>query len=316
MKNIKSYQLFLEDKKVEINDSIRSTITQFLISQERISGLYFSNFDLIEDDNGREKFIIAYTQVGRDGEKPPIDKVVFDIIDYYTWGLEYKYGKGDFEFDNTWRNPKVKTLETAIKDMKTNLLRQIVCNDISKKQVEPNDDDKKLIDKIFNSPNIWEKTKKKTKEILEIINKYDIEDIEDRSVEFTDELVNWRNPKPPMFGWYYKNGWHGLSGKGNIDDTTCRLIWDVWWQINSTNTEVKTIEGFLKVTEPCIYFNLNDNGHKYENLLEVEKVVDRMVTRFKQLYDFKDVLLPYHRETRRYDPNSNISDYQITFILK
>ena len=108
MKNIKSYQLFLEDKKVEISESTRSIIIQFLISQERLSGLHFSNFDLIEDDNGREKFIIAYTKEGPNGEKPAMDKMVFDIIDYYTWGLESKYDKGDYEFDNTWRNTKTK----------------------------------------------------------------------------------------------------------------------------------------------------------------------------------------------------------------
>jgi len=315
MKNVKSYKLFLEDKKVEDNDSLRNTIIQFLISQEKISGLHFSNFDLIKDDKGREKFIIAYTQNGPNGEKPPMDKRIFDIIDYYTWGLESKYGKGDYEFDNTWRSPRLKTLVTALKDMKTNILREIVCNDITKKQVEPNNDDKKLIDKIFNSSNVWENVKKKSQEILSIINKYDIEEIEDRSLEFTDEVTGW-NPRI-MFAWYYSNGWHGLKGTEDIDDTTCRLIWDAWYQINSTNTKVKTIEQLLKAIKPCIYFDLTDgDGYKPKNLLELEKIADRMVNRFKQLYDIEDFILPYHRETRQYDPNSDVTDYLMTFIIK
>jgi hypothetical protein len=43
-------------------------------------------------------------------KRPPIDKMIYDILDYYMWGSEDKYEKGDYDFDNTWRNPKVKTL--------------------------------------------------------------------------------------------------------------------------------------------------------------------------------------------------------------
>ena len=53
-----------------------------------------------------------------------------------------------------------------------------------------------------------------------------------------------------------------------------------------------------------------------ENLLFLEEIADRMVNRFKQLYDIEDVILPYHRETRQYDPNSDVTDYQMTFIIK
>ena len=41
MKKLKSYKLFLEDKKVDISDSQKQSIMQFLNAQEKIMNLYF-----------------------------------------------------------------------------------------------------------------------------------------------------------------------------------------------------------------------------------------------------------------------------------
>jgi len=314
MKKIKTYQSFFEDKKVEVSKSTREVIIQFLISQERKSGLHFNDFDLIEDDNGREKFIIAYTQDGPNGEKPPMDKVVFDIIDYYTWGLESKYDKGEYEYDNTWRNPKTKTLETAIKDMKSNILRQIVFNDPSKKLVEPNNDDKKLIDKIFGKDNVWEICKSKITSIMNSISKYDIEEIEDRLVEYHDELIGWE--LRIMFAWNYKQSWHGLKSDYDINDQTCRLIWDAFCEMNKPY-EKTTFDEFIKNVKPCIYINFEDKSHRSpKRLSQVEPIGFKIGKRFEQLYDVEEVKYPYYPNTRRFDDESDISDYLLTIILK
>jgi len=313
MKNIKSYQLFLEDKKVEVSKSTREVIIQFLISQERKSGLHFNDFDLIEDDNGREKFIIAYTQVGPNGEKPPMDKVVFDIIDYYTWVVEDKYAKGDFEFDNNYRNPKKKTFDEAIKDIKFNILRLIVHNDPRNEQVEPNNDDKKLIDKIIGVQNVWEICKNKISSIMKSIGKYDIEEIEDRLVEYQDELFGWELRL--MFAWNYKQSWHGLRKDYDINDQTCRLIWDAFYEMNKPY-EKSSFDEFIKNTKPCIYINFEDESHRNPRKLSyVEPIGFRIGKRFQQLYDVEEVKYPYYPNTRRYD-DSDISDYQMTIILK
>jgi hypothetical protein len=314
MKNIKSYQLFLEDKKVEVSKSVREVIIQFLISQERKSGLNFSNFDLIEDDNGREKFIIAYTQDGPNGEKPPMDKVVFDIIDYYTWGVESRYYKGQYDFDNTWRNPKTKTLEAAINDMKSKILRQIVFDDPSEKLVEPNNDDKKLIDKIIGKNNVWETCKSKVTSIMNSISKYDIEEIEDRLVEYHDELIGWE--LNIMFAWNHKQSWHGLKSDYDINDQTCRLIWDAFCADISVY-EKTGFDEFIKNTKPCIYINFEDKNHKNpKRLSHVEPMGFKIGKRFEQLYDVEEVKYPYYPNTRRFDDESDISDYQMTIILK
>ncbi len=314
MGKIKSYQLFLEDKKVEPSESVKEIITQFLISQERKSGLFFSNFDLIDDDNGREKFIIAYTQEGPNGEIPPVDKVVFDILDYYTWHVKYSYEKGDYEFDDTWKKPKVKNLETALKDMKTSLLRSIVLPDPSKKQFEPNEDDKKLIDKIFEINNVWNKCKSQVKYIMKTISKYSIEEIEDRLVEFTDELTGWE-PRI-MFAWNYKMSWHGLQADYDINDQTCRFISDAWYEMNKPYENSK-FEEFLSMCRPCIYIELNRSENRiYKKLSEVEPIGFKIGKRFQQLYNVEKVEYPYYPNTRRFEDSTDIGDYLLTIILK
>lgn len=315
MKNIKSYQLFLEDKKVKVSDSQKQVITNFLISQERLSGIYFSNFDVIEDDNGREKFIIAYTQKGPKGEIPPMDKIVYDILDFYLWGLEDRYAKGDYDFDHTWRNPKQKTLIQATKDLKTSILRQIVYLDPRKTLIEPNQDDKKLIDKIFQKENVWNTCKSKVKEILNTIRKYNIEDVEDRLVEYTDLLIGWK-PRI-MFAWNYQSSWHGLRENEDIDDQTCRFIWDMWYEMNKPYDNSR-FEEILLMTRPCIYIELNteEGTQYYKKLSEVEPIGFRIGKRFEQLYDVENIIYPYYPNTRRFDDNTDISDYLITIILK
>lgn len=313
MKKMKSYQVFLEDKKVEVPDSVKHNIIKFLISQERKSGIYFSNFDLIEDDNGREKFIIAYTQEGPKHEKPPVDKVVFDIYDYYMWGLEEKYDKGDYDFDNTWGNPRVKTLDQAKKELKSNILRQIVQLDPREKLTEPSEDDKKLIDKIIGQSDVWNTCKKRVKEILDVINKYDIEDVEDRLVEFSDLLVEWKTKV--MFAWNYKSSWHGLRNNEDLDDQTCRFILDLWYEMNKPY-EGSQYKEFLLMARPCIYINFEDeSGRNPKKLSEVEPIGFRIGKRFEQLYDVEKVIYPYYSNSRRFD-DGNIGDYQMTIILK
>jgi hypothetical protein len=104
MKTIKPYKLFLEDKTIGISKVLKKNIESFLISQERLTGLYFNNFDIIGDDRGRMKFIIAYTKEGPKGEKSKVDSIKYDMLDYNIWKLENRV-----EFDpSDWSR---KTLE-------------------------------------------------------------------------------------------------------------------------------------------------------------------------------------------------------------
>ena len=308
---IKSYINFI----IESIDTNRDIIIQFLISRERISNMSFDDFELVNDDNGEMLYIVAYTKEGEDGKKPPVDKVIFSKIDYQTWIIECKYRNDNTRISNEIHKMKGDILKQIVYTRKHKATVYSVGKTHSEHGTEPNDDKKKIINSIFNSTNVWAKAKDKSKNILSIIDKYNIEDIEDRSIEFMDELSEWE--PLIMFAWYYDNGWHGLNVTDNINEITCRLIWDAWYQINSKKTEVRTIEDFLVVTKPCIYFNLNKISQQSKILSDVEEVADRMVARYKQLYNIDEVLLPYNRDTRQYNPSDiETSDYQITFILK
>ena len=300
MNLIKSYQLFLENHSYFDN-----VVTQFLIFNEKKLGVYFDRFDIINSDDTCMN-IIAYTKVGPKGEVPTVDKIIFDIIDFQTWLIEsdtslHKYRKSIYSD---------RTSEEEIMDMKTNIIREITYS-----KSEPNDYHKKLIDKIFNYDDVWVKSKDKITEIISTIKKFDIEEIEDRSVEFTDELTGW---KPTMmFAYYIKNHWQVIVDKPSledINDLTCSVIWN--WHLSKSNG-VKL--DYLNLVKPCLCFNMNTTNKEYieKPILYVEKIVDRMVIRFKQLYNIEEVLLPYNRKERKYDAKvTNISDYDIIFILK
>jgi len=162
MKTIKPYQLFLEDKKMGISKVLKKNIESFLISQERLTGLYFDNFDIVGDDRGRMKFIIAYTKDGPKGEKAPVDSIKYDMFDYNIWKLESEYAKGNrVEFDPShWSGKKVKTLEQLKRELERNALGEIVW-DYGRTMPEPSSDDKKLIDKIIRQTDVWDTCKKR-----------------------------------------------------------------------------------------------------------------------------------------------------------
>lgn len=307
MNLIKSYQLFLENHSYFDN-----VVTQFLIFNEKKLGVYFDRFDIINSDDICMN-IIAYTKVGPKGEVPTVDKIIFDIIDFQTWLIEsdtslHKYRKSIYSD---------RTSEEEIMDMKTNIIREITYS-----KSEPNDYHKKLIDKIFNYDDVWVKSKDKITEIISTIKKFDIEEIEDRSVEFTDDLSGW-SPQM-MFGYTRSNHWQLMGNEYNIDDLTCSIIWNAWhtkefgYDQSREFINIK-LNYFLDENKPCLIFKMNFNNKEYieKPMLYVENVVDRMIIRFKQLYNIEKVLLPYNRKERKYDANiSKISDYDITFILK
>lgn len=308
MKTIKQYQLFLEDRKVEVSKKVKNNIESFLISQERLTGLYFNNFDLIEDDRGKKKFIVAYTQDGPKDEKAPVDKVVYDMLDYNIWKLESEYAKGNHEYVTNWAGKKSKTLEQAKRDLEGNTLREIVCN-YGEIMPEPSTDDKKLIDKIIRQTDVWNTCKKKVSEILTTIRKYDIEDIEDRLVEYTDQLTGWE--EKAVLCWNYQSSWRPLTGNENLDDETCRYIWSLWDKLLLAG--LSSYENILLNIRPCIHIELNESGaQEYKKLSDVEKITHQIGDRFQKLYDIEEVIYP----PRYIFQQSDIKNYSFDIILK
>lgn len=307
MNKIKTYKLFLEHKKATLSKKENDQVIEFLIAQERKSGLSFDTFEVLENENGMEILIVAKTKVYQNGEEP--SEVTFDIIDFQTWLIEKENSIG--KFDNIMRygkNAKLVTLE----EMKSVVLKHIIYHDTSNELKEPSIEEKKIIDKIFGHENVWDICKSKVSDMISVISKYDIEDMDDRTVEFSDEIFDWT---PSIyFAWYYKNSWYSLNNK--INDQTCRFIQDMRYNIT---TRGEIFDVCLSNIKPClsIEFNAKSGGEfRYYNLLKVEDIIKRLVIRFQKLYDIEDVIYDYDPEERRYDPDIDISSYHLTIILK
>jgi len=313
MKIIKPYKLFLEDKTIGISKVLKKNIERFLISQERLTGLYFNNFDIIGDDRGRMKFIIAYTKEGPKGEKSTVDSIKYDMLDYNIWKLESEYEKGNrVEFDPShWSGKKLKTLEQLKRELEGNALGEIVW-DYGRTMPEPSTDDKKLIDKIIRQTDVWNTCKKRVGEILTTIRKYNIEDIEDRLVEYTDQLIGWNEKIVLAYFHPHRNWWSPLKGNENLDDRTCRYIWTLWDELMLSG--LSSYEDFLLKVSPCIRIDLNEYGtdnQEYKKLSDVEEIAHQIGNRFQKLYDVEEVIYP-----PRYTLQNNIKDYSFNIILK
>lgn len=308
MRKIKTYKLFLEHKKASLSNKENDQVIEFLIAQERKSGLSFDTFEVLENENGMAILIVAKTKVGQNGEEPSVSEVIFDTIDFQTWLIEKETSMG--LHINKMRFGEDSRIVT-VEEMKSVVLRHIIYQDPTKELKEPSIEEKKIIDKIFGVENVWDICKSKVKNIMSVISKYDIEYIEDRIVEFSDEIISWE-PRI-MLAWYYKNSWHSF-GK-NINDVTCRFIQDMRYNIKISG---EIFDVCLSNIRPCLSIEFNDdrnsNSTNY-NLLEVEDVMKRLVILFKKIYDIEDVIYDYDPGERKYNPDMDINSYHLTIIL-
>lgn len=284
--HMKSYKLFLESNTKNKN------IVQFLISKERENkGLYFDDYEIIDD-----LIIKANTKIGPNGEVPIVDEVIYDIIDIKRWEYKSNNVSSYNEFDIPMR-------------IKMDILSSIISHEQIEKNKPITDNQKRIIDKIFNEENAFDKIYTKSELIIKSIRRYDIEDIEDRLIEFSDNLIGW-DPSV-SHSTYIDSGWIIIANNESILSLSNRIMFDAFYHIERTHNKMEFDE-YINSIKPCIFIKLNNTyfNHKRFSSKYVSGISANIIKRFKLLYDIDYVIDDYGSKI-----DTEIIEYQITMIL-
>lgn len=257
MKYIKSFNESKGNKK-ELNYSI----IEFLIHNERKLNVMFDEYVIEKGDNQWE--IVAKTKANHKGIKPQMDEVRFPMDDFFNWISAQHKSRG------------------YLADVKLNLFREIFDNYDSK--TEPNEFDSKIIDSRFNQFGSWKICLSMINYIRKITSKFDVNDIDDRCLEYFDELSGW---KPGFMIGYELLGrsWRTLFK----DD-----IYETWWLLCQINEAMSYSADLLTIVssnvKPCIYiqFNIIDDADPYD-YKDVQKIAVGLTNRLSQLYPISKV---------------------------
>lgn len=200
--------------------------------------------------------------------------------------------------------------------------------DILRDGKELNQDQKEFINEYFKYPDLYDITSKWLQNSFDTFSKYSIEEIEDRLVEFFDQVADW-DPYL-MFSLHMKysggEGWLGISSD-KLDDPKYLLIElshvfsDLLFHTKTKKYSKPefTIDYYLENKRPAIsiHFNRTNESRKSYNLLFLEDLGDKIVKRLSQLYKIVDVKWDNYRYTGRlYNPDTDVNDYTLTLIIE
>lgn len=191
---------------------------------------------------------------------------------------------------------------------------------------ELDDSEKEDIDLFFKYPGLYDKLEIWLKEKFDIISKYNIEDIEDRLVEFFDKVSDW-DPQV-MFALHMRysggEGWSGIDSK-KIGSRKY-LLYEISHVIGDLlfhrpkkwRTDNVTVDDYFKNKKASLHigFNRVNQSRKFYNLLFLEELMDKIVSRLSKLYNITNVKYDYSRDKRYYDPNTDVNDYTLTLIIE
>ena len=200
--------------------------------------------------------------------------------------------------------------------------------DILRSGEDLNSEQKEEINNYFEYPNLCDELEVWLQKRFDIISKYDIEDIEDRLVEFFDLVPDW-DPYV-MFSLHIKysggEGWLGIKSDKIGDHKyflyeMSHVLYDLLFHRRKRPyaTDQVTVEQFLKDKRSCIsiHFNRTNESRTSYNLLFLEDLADKIVRRLSQLYKVVDVKWDYNRYTgRMYDPDTDVNDYTLSLIIE
>jgi len=277
---IKSYKLFLESNIEDKN------IARFLISKERESGLYFDDYEIIDD-----LIIKAKTKIGPYGEVPTVDEVIYDVIDIKKW--EYESNK----------------IPPNIYRIKIDILSTIISYQQIESGIEINDSQKSIINKIFNKVDAFDIIYNKSDLIIKSLRRYNLEDIEDRLIEFSDCLIGW-SPKV-LHSTYIDNGWMIIPSSESTISLLNRIMTEIFYHMNRSHDNM-TFDNYIDNIKPCIFIKLNNTyfNRKRFSSKYVSGISANIIKRFKLLYDIDYVIDDYGSKI-----DTEIIEYQITMIL-
>ena len=187
-----------------------------------------------------------------------------------------------------------------------------------------------LLDRYFGYENFYDTIKNLVENYLNILSKYRFDDVEDRLCEFFDEV--------PRFKSYVK---FSISSKNSvvfinsekINDKVYKIhliasqIRDIHYHISkdtlsfsgiSSDIKKNYIDEYMILYRPAFYISFGcDNYTESYNLLTLENLADRVLRRFKQLYNVVGVDFPYHREERRCNSmETDVHEYVFKIYVK
>lgn len=265
MKYIKGFNESVKGKK-----ELSQSIIQFLIHNENQLGVMFDNYNIERGDHQWE--IVAKTKVDMKGNKPPMDEIRFPMEDFFTWVS------------------KISSITDVFK-IKSKLFKEILESNGGKK--EPDEMESKLLDCILGGFGVWNLCLKKIKIIRKLISKYNIDDIDDRCLEYFDELQGWK-PKF-MIGYQFHFETVYTECRSLVEDD----IYETWWTLELINRWVNSpsyIKDPLLIIshiKPCINIHFNTSPYEeeydYKDYKEVKKVAVGIYNRLSKLYPITGV---------------------------
>jgi hypothetical protein len=200
--------------------------------------------------------------------------------------------------------------------------------DILKDGKELNQNQKDFINRYFEYPDLYDITSKWLQNKFDTFSKYNIEEIEDRLVEFFDQIIHW-DPYL-MFSLYmkYSGGESWLSIYPEKLNDPKYLLTELSYVFSDLLFHTKTrkyskpeftIDYYLENKRPAIsiHFNRAYQSRESYNLLFLEDLSDKIVNRLSQLYKIVDVMSDNNRHNSRlYDPETDVNDYILTLIIE
>lgn len=185
---------------------------------------------------------------------------------------------------------------------------------------EPNISEILRLNSISEYENFYQITKKWVEDKFRIFKKYSYEDMEDRLLEFFDEIPNF-NPKI-MFS-ISKGGssiginFNKLNDPKYLLNTIGGILNDILYNCIKSY-DVISINQYFDTNKCAISIYLNGIQHfgtgSY-NLIFLESLVDKIVKRFSQLYDVSHITYDFERAKRQYDPNHDVQEYDFRIYL-
>lgn len=186
--------------------------------------------------------------------------------------------------------------------------------------IDITEEDKKELDRISGYDNLYDIVEKWLEKIFNVFRKHLLVDIEDRLVEFFDEIPRFT---PHVMFSISKKGSHiGVSSnKLNNDDY---FKWEIGHILRDMEYECAkpydriSIDEYLTIKKPAIYISFNgpiSKGKPEYNLEFLESLADRIYNRIKQLYDVSSIYYELEREGRQYDTNIDVDDYSFVIYL-
>ena len=187
--------------------------------------------------------------------------------------------------------------------------------------IDITEEDKKELDRISGYDNLYDIVEKWLEKIFNVFRKHSYEDIEDRLVEFFDEIPKFT---PHVMFSISKKGSHIGISSNKLDNKDYfkweigNILRDMMYECTKPYDRV-SIDEYLSIKKPALYITLNHSSNinttKQYNLEFLESLVDRIYNRVKQLYDVDSIQYNLDREGRKYDTNVDVSDYNFIIYL-